>query len=127
MVHLSDVRYFLAVAQEENVSRAASRIGISQPALSHALRRLESRVGKRLLTRTKTGVHLTRAGQYFAHAAREWSDDWEALTRRMHESDAAISGTYRIGCHPAVASYSLPRFMRKLQLEHPSLEIHLSH
>ncbi len=59
----TDLKYFMEVAQTQNVSRAAERLGISQPSLSLAIRRMEQSVGAPLLIRSKRGVTMTQAGK----------------------------------------------------------------
>ncbi|WP_159101703.1 LysR family transcriptional regulator [Asaia platycodi] len=60
---LVDLNAFLAVAEEQSFTRAAARLGTSQSALSHTVRRLETRLGVRLLTRTTRRVSATEAGE----------------------------------------------------------------
>ena len=60
---LSDLMAFLAVARERSFTRAAAKLGVSQSALSHTIRRLEARMGLRLLTRTTRSVSPTEAGE----------------------------------------------------------------
>src|ERR1700733_4995728 len=60
---LGDLAAFLAVAEETSFTRAAARLGVSQSALSHTIRRLETRLGLRLLTRTTRSVAPTEAGE----------------------------------------------------------------
>ena len=64
-LELRHLRYFVAVAEHGGFRRAASRLHISQPPLSHAIAQLEARVGAILLTRSHSGVRLTAAGETF--------------------------------------------------------------
>src|SRR4051812_48957166 len=121
MTGLTELRYFLAVAKTSNISRAAELCGISQPALSQSLKRLEDELGVQLLSRGKTGVRLTRAGERFALQSKELMDTWETLTQSVRSTDQIVSGHFKIGCHPSVAIYSLPHFLRELQLKHEDL------
>lgn len=124
---LGELRYFLAVAKTSNVSRAAELCGISQPALSQALKRLEDQVGVTLLSRSKTGVRLTRAGERFAKEGQSLIDQWEALSKALKSTDKLVSGHYKIGCHPSVAIYSLTKFLRELLIKHEDLHVELNH
>ena len=66
----AEILYFLEVASTLNISRAAERLGITQPTLSLAVQRLEATLGTPLLLRGKTGVRLTKAGSKFATQSR---------------------------------------------------------
>ena len=67
---LVDLNAFLTVAEEKSFTRAAARLGVSQSALSHTIRRLETRLGVRLLTRTTRSVAPTEAGERLLGALR---------------------------------------------------------
>ena len=127
MSSLNEIRYFLAVARTQNISRAAELANISQPALSHAIHRLEAELGTPLLVRSKSGVQLTRAGQKFSLQSKELLEKWESLSKSVLETDTSISGNFTIGCHPSVAIYSLPAFLKKLLEDFPDLQIQLKH
>ncbi len=122
-----DLAYFIEVSQTLNVSRAAERLGISQPTLSLAIQRLEKNLGANLLIRTKSGVHLTHAGLKLVAQARLLLLEWEKIREDALRDENEIRGRYVIGCHPSVALYSLPSFISELLVNNPELEIKLVH
>jgi LysR family transcriptional regulator, cell division regulator len=123
----SDLHYFMEVTHTLNLSRAAERLGISQPSLSLSIQRLESAVGVPLLIRTKSGVRLTHAGLRFQGEARSLISSWENIRSATLKDESEVGGRYILGCHPSVALYTLPRFLPELLLSYPALEIKLVH
>jgi DNA-binding transcriptional LysR family regulator len=126
-INPADLRYFFETAKTLNISRAAERLNIGQPALSQSIRRLEEVIGVKLFDRFKTGVQLTAAGRRLLHEGRIAIENWEHLKSAVLASDLEIVGRYSIGCHIAVGIYSLPHFMRTLLDKYPQLEITLVH
>jgi len=123
----SDLAYFIEIAATLNISRAAERLGISQPSLSLAVKRLEDAVGTALLVRSKSGVRLTRAGERVRQEAASLLDDWERLRSEATRDETEVRGRFTLGCHQSVALYSLPSFLPQLLREHPAIEVTLVH
>lgn len=113
----SELQYFLEVIQTRNISRAAERLGITQPTLSLSIRKLEETMSVTLLVRSKTGVQPTKAGTRFAGHARLLLDQWEKVRAETLREESEIRGRFTIGCHVAVAQYSLPYFLPASQRE----------
>ncbi|MFD0575674.1 LysR family transcriptional regulator [Dactylosporangium darangshiense] len=85
-----ELAYFVVVAEEQHVGRAAERLGMAQPPLSRAISKLERRVGVPLLERAGRGVRLTAAGKVLMHEARKVLDAAAAAghrTRRAAKPD----------------------------------------
>src|ERR1700744_1175921 len=99
----SELHYFIEVTNTLNVSRAAERLGISQPTLSLAIQRLEGSFGAPLLIRTKSGVRLTHAGQKLVAQARALLHEWDKIRDEARRDESEIRGRYVIGCHVSVA------------------------
>lgn len=123
----TDLRYFFEAATTLNFSRAAERLGIGQPTLSQAMRRLEDAIGAKIFDRFKTGVQLTAVGRRLLNEGRSTLDSWERLKSGALAADQAIQGRYSIGCHPTVGLYALPVFLKDLLAHNIGLEISLHH
>jgi DNA-binding transcriptional LysR family regulator len=123
----TDLTYFIEVANQRNISRAAERLGISQPTLSVSIKRLEDSIGAALLLRGKTGVELTKAGSTLSIRARKMLQEWEELRGETRKAQSELSGIYTLGCHSSVALYTLPHFLPKLLAQNPTLELRLQH
>jgi DNA-binding transcriptional LysR family regulator len=89
--NIKDILAFLAVAQERSFTRAAGKLGVSQSALSHAVRGLEARLGVRLLSRTTRSVAPTEAGERLI----------QNVAPRLEEIDAEIAAVADLGENPA--------------------------
>ncbi len=122
-----DLRSFLEISKAENLSRAAERLGTSQPALTQAVKRLEGSMGQNLLVRSKSGVKLTRAGQRLVREARDLLTKWEQLVAETARDESEIRGRYTLGIHPSVALYSLDHFLPELLQTYPELQVDLVH
>jgi DNA-binding transcriptional LysR family regulator len=122
-----DLTFLLEVAQARNLSRAAERLGISQPGLSMAIKRLEETVGQELLVRSKTGVELTRSGEKLVSSARELLGDWGKLVEDLARDQQELRGRFTIGLHRSVALYCADKFTTQMLLAHPELELRFVH
>ncbi len=122
-----DLKYFLEVAETLNISRASERLGVSQPSLSTAIKRLEEGLGVSLLVRSKTGVQLSAEGKAFRVHARELLKSWEDLRNSVLKSSETPRGRFVIGAHVSIALYSGPHFMPQLIEKYPALELSFVH
>lgn len=91
------LQYFLVVAEEQNFSRAASRLHIAQPSLSQQIRRLEQELETELFDRTARPVRLTNAGQLLLTDARSLVQEVEATAREVRRAGRGEVGRIRIG------------------------------
>lgn len=121
-MELRHIRYFIAVAEHLNISKAAKHLHIAQPPLSRQIRQLEEDVGVTLLVRSKKGVELTKAGQAFLEQARKLVVQVGHATEVARHAQKGESGVVRIG----IAS-GLGGVVSKVVFEHrkrlPTVEI----
>jgi DNA-binding transcriptional LysR family regulator len=88
----NDLLWFLAVAEERSFTRAAARLGIAQSTLSHTIKRLETQMGIRLLTRTTRNVAPTEAGERLRQALAPRVDEIEAEIASLTEFATSLQG-----------------------------------
>jgi len=124
--NLGDLAAFLAVARTGSFTRAAKQLGVSQPALSHALKELENRLGLRLLNRTTRRVSTTEAGERLLRSIAPHFDGIEAGLAALTELREKPAGTVRIttGDHQA-ETILLPAVAKLLPL-YPDLNVEVS-
>ncbi|MFA9217837.1 MAG: LysR family transcriptional regulator [Sphingomonadaceae bacterium] len=96
-MELRHLRYFVAVAEELSFTRAAERLHIGQPPLSHQIQMLESEVGARLLERSKRWVRLTEAGKLFLDDARRVLALSEQAVQTARRAERGEAGELRVG------------------------------
>jgi len=123
---LNDLAAFVTVAQEKSFTRAAAQLGVSQSALSHSMRGLESRLGVRLLTRTTRSVSPTLAGQRLLDTLVPRLDEiWNELSAVGDMRDTP-AGTIRITATDYAIKYVLWPKLKALLREYPDIKIELA-
>ena len=123
---LSDLAVFLAVADERSFTRAATKLGTSQSALSHTIRRLEERLGVRLLTRTTRSVAPTEAGERLMETVRPAFHDIDARLAALGELRDRPSGTIRITSGENAAETILWPTVARLLQAHPDIKVEIA-
>ncbi len=123
----TDLKYFLEVAREGNMSKAAYKLGISQPSLSLAIQRIEKCLEARILLRDRTGAKPTAVGINLIRKTQKLLEAWGEVREIIKEHTYGKNTSIVIGCHPEVAIDSLPLFMPQLLKDRPNLEVRLIH
>ena len=123
-VHLRDLRYFLAVAQQLHFTRAAETLYLSQPALSKQIRALERQLRVTLFERDRGTVRLTRAGAELVPYAERMLESWEGARRSLSK---ASDCTLVIGMHTSPGRGLLPRVRALMVASCPAVELELRH
>ena len=124
--NLNDVLAFLAVARDRSFTRAAAKLGVSQSALSHTIRRLEARLGLRLLARTTRSVAPTEAGERLLGALGPRFDETEAELAGLSELRDKPAGTVRITSGEHAAEAILWPALAKLLPRYPDIKVELN-
>ena len=124
-MELRTLRYFLAAAQEANITRAAEFLHVTQPTLSRQIMELERELGVTLMLRGKSGLVLTDDGLYFRQRAEEIVELADRLEQAFMEKNADISGLIRIGASEAVGSRLFARLIREFSEKYPQIKFHL--
>jgi DNA-binding transcriptional LysR family regulator len=122
---LIDLNAFAAVAEERNFTRAAARLGTSQSALSHTLRRLETRLGVRLLTRTTRNVAPTEAGERLLATLRPALDAIDGELASISALRDKPAGTVRINTGAHAAETILWPAMERILPAYPDIKVEL--
>ena len=112
---LRDIRAFIAVAQTGSFTRAATRLHLSQPALTVQVRRLEETVGVKLFDRNSRSVALTPAGRELLPMLQKSLHDMEHVLIDARELGNGSSGTVRIACLPTFAASVLPELVQEIK------------
>jgi DNA-binding transcriptional LysR family regulator len=122
-IELRLLRYFAVVADELHVGRAATRLFISQPALSQQIRALEDQVGMPLFVRHPRGMELTEMGVALLREADELLARSDRLERTVEELRRGLTGTLRVGLPPGAPRTLLPELIAPLRAEHPDAAV----
>jgi DNA-binding transcriptional LysR family regulator len=118
-------RQFVAVAELLHFSRAAERLGMTQPPLTMAIQQLERRLDVRLFQRSRRSVALTPAGAALLGPVREWLAQGEALTARARAAASGEVGRLRLGFVSTLGFGPLPGWLRAFRERYPGIEIAL--
>lgn len=119
------LEYFLAVAREESITKAAKVLSMTQPPLSRQLKELEDELGKQLFIRGNKKVTLTEEGVLLRKRAEELIELMEKTKEEIRSSEERIHGTVLIGAGESDAVSFLARTARRLQMSHPDISYHL--
>jgi DNA-binding transcriptional LysR family regulator len=122
-MELRHLRYFVAVAEELHFGRAAARLHMAQPPLSHQIRQLEQELGVPLFQRTKRRVEITPAGQAFLDEVRRLFAQAERAVNTARRANRGEIGQLGIGFIPSADLDLLPRVLRAWGRRFPQVEI----
>jgi LysR family hydrogen peroxide-inducible transcriptional activator len=118
---LRDLEYLVAVAECRHFGRAAERCGVSQPALSSQVRKLESWLGVTVFERAPGRVLLTGQGAALLNSAQALLAEARGLVEQARAAGAPFAGAFRIGAIPTIGPYFLPHALRPMREAFPEM------
>ncbi|APX88614.1 LysR family transcriptional regulator [Brevirhabdus pacifica] len=121
-ITLRQLSYFVALADTQSFNMAATRVNVSQPALSQQIKEMEQRLGTILVERLPREIRLTRSGQAVLVRARQLLADAQDL-RRVAGLGRGLAGALRLGVIPTIAPYLLPVALTRLKAADLTLDI----
>ena len=124
MIETRLLQYFLAVAEEQSITKAAEYLHISQPTLSKQMMDLEESLGKQLLIRGRKKVTLTEEGTFLRGRAQEIISLMDKTESAFRENEQSISGDVYIGCGEYRSTFSIMQIIRSIQEEYPDIRFH---
>lgn len=126
-VSYNDLQYFNELARQRNMTLTAKRLGITQPSLSLAIKRIEQELNITLFIRSKKGVELTNAGKEFLiktdHLIEVWEDSMFSTKKLVQE----VRGHIRFGVHSSVGLFTMPYFIPGFLNKYPEVTIDIEH
>jgi len=124
-MELRHLRYFLAVANELNFTKASEKLFISQPPLSRQIKQLENEIGAKLFSRAHKKVTLTEAGKFFKAEIENQLQNLDSVVLKTKKIAENISGEYRIGYISSTFSDTITNLVQFLITKYPYLNIKL--
>ncbi len=115
------LKYFLAVVREENITKAAEILHITQPTLSRQLAKLEEDLGAQLFVRNKKGIVLTDEGMLFRRRAAEIVELADKAEREIYQRGSFVEGEISIGCGELLAMKLLPKIITTFREMYPGV------
>jgi DNA-binding transcriptional LysR family regulator len=113
------------IAKDGSFSRAATRLHLSQPAVSHQIRELEERVGVQLLERVGKNARPTKAGTLLLQHASRALSELDAASEKLLELRSIVAGCVRFGTGGTAATYLLPPFLNRFHSKYTEAELSL--
>nr|WP_092071444.1 LysR family transcriptional regulator [Dendrosporobacter quercicolus]NSL49356.1 LysR family transcriptional regulator [Dendrosporobacter quercicolus DSM 1736]SDM26386.1 DNA-binding transcriptional regulator, LysR family [Dendrosporobacter quercicolus] len=113
------------IAEEKNMTKAAERLYISQPALSYRLKNMEKKLGAAILIRTANGVSLTQQGEYLLEYVNDMLRQFTRLKETIQNMGGKVQGMLRLGSSTVIAHYKLPAILKEFLDLYPEVEVSL--
>ena len=119
------LRYFLTVVQEENITKAAEVLHVTQPTLSRQIAQMEEQMGVKLFQRGARKITLTNEGLLLRRRAEEILELVDKTERELAGQDGMVTGTVSVGCGDLAAEQRLPELFQAFQKRYPAVSFDL--
>ncbi len=125
IMELRVLNYFLVIAREENITKAAKLLNLTQPTLSRQMKLLEEELGVKLFRRREHSIYLTEEGELLRYRAQKMIDLSETIREDFAAGEETAFGKISMGCAEAKGMSLLARQMRAFQDKHPLVRFHV--
>ena len=125
-MEIRTLRYFMAIAREENMTRAAEALHVTQPTLSKQMQALEAELGKKLFRRHSFSIELTEEGMLLRRRAEDLLSMADKITAEFAAMDDIIGGTIYFSCAESWQIRHLARVIRHFKLQYPEFHYHIT-
>lgn len=125
MTDLKQFKYITVLAEELNFSKAAVKLGISQPSLSQFVTNLETELGVKLFDRSSLPMKLTMSGKTYVIGARHILDSYESTVDRIADIEKGNVGKIAVGTSPSLCQHIFPNAVKKLKDKYPNICVNI--
>ena len=125
MIETRLLYYFLAIAREQSITKAAETLHVTQPTLSKQMMELEAQLGKQLLIRGKKKITLTEEGAFLRAQAQEMITLMEKTESAFKADEEIIGGDIYIGCGETPAMEFITELFKEIQTDYPGIHFHI--
>ena len=122
-MNIRDLKYLLAVAELKNFSKASDACFVSQPTLSNQIKKLEEELDIQIFERTNKKVLVTEIGEKIIASAKKIIDETEHIKELAEYSKDPLSGNFKLGAFPTLATYIFPDIVSKIKKAIPKIKL----
>ncbi|GIM30359.1 LysR family transcriptional regulator [Clostridium polyendosporum] len=122
---IKQLTYFLGIAEEGNITKAAEKLHIAQPHLSNQLKLLEDELGVKLVERSTRKIQLTNAGEMLMHRAKQVLELMDRTIKELKDFNEGLQGTLSIGAISSAGDILLPNWIYNFHQQYPGINFHI--
>lgn len=122
---IKQLTYFLGIAEEGNITKAAEKLHIAQPHLSNQLKLIEDELGVKLLERSTRKIKLTNAGEMLLHRAKQVLELMDTTIKELKDFNEGLQGTLSIGTISSAGDILLPNVIYNFHQQYPGINFHI--